>query len=108
MEEKVLTVITSIRESFGSSIATYTCGNCYQFYEILKSIFPESEAYENGSNVFTKINGEFYDIKGKLDSKGMNLIPIDESRIKSLTKNKWTDERRKEYKKEYIEQLKNR
>ena len=65
MEEKVLLFIKSIRESFGASIAVYTMGNCYQFYEILKTVFPDAEAFENG-HVLTKIDGEFYDIRVNL------------------------------------------
>jgi len=92
-------VIKTIRESFGASIAVYRFGNCYQFYEILKTIFPEAEAYESGGHVYTKIDNEFYDIKGKLNQDKMNLIPVNESRIESLSKNKWTDEKRIEYNK---------
>ena len=108
MEEKILTIIKAIRESFGGSIGIYTCGNCYQFYEILKTIFPEAEAYESGNHVFTKIDGNFYDIRGKLNSKEIHLIPVDDSRIESLTQNKWTDERVLSCSKEWREQLKNK
>jgi len=98
VEQKVLNLISTIRASFGASIAVYTCGNCYQLYEILKMVFPDAEAFESKSgHVFTKIDGEFYDIRGKLDIN-QPLIPItDSKRIESLSKNKWTDERRKEY-----------
>lgn len=98
MEEKVLLFIKSIRESFGASIAVYTMGNCYQFYEILKTVFPDAEAFENG-HVLTKIDGEFYDIRGKLINEGNkeHLYPVLPERIWSLSQNKWTDERRKEY-----------
>ena len=105
MEEKIINIIKTIRESFGGSVAIYTQGNCYQFYEILKSIFPEAEAYETGGHVFTKINDQFYDIRGKLE-KDYNLIPIDDSRIESFTKNKWTDERVLERNKKWREELK--
>ena len=56
--------IKTIRESFGASITIYTMGNCYQFYEILKVVFPTAVAYESGGHVFTKIGSKFYDIKG--------------------------------------------
>ena len=73
-------------------------GNCYQFYEILKTIFPDAEPYENG-HVLTKIDGEFYDIRGKLINEGMKsgLFPVLPKRTSSLSQNKWTDERRNEY-----------
>lgn len=110
-EEKILNLITAIRESFGGSIAVYTCGNCYQFYEILKSVFPDAEAYGSG-HVYTKIDGKFYDIRGEIDPILLkriitSLIPItDPEAIKSLSVNKWTDKRRKEYNMEWIEKLK--
>jgi len=68
MEEEVLKFITTVRASFGGSIATYTCGNCYQFYEILKIVFADAEAFESGGHVITKIDGNFYDIRGKLNA----------------------------------------
>ena len=98
MEEKVLEFITTVRASFGGSIAVYTCGNCYQFYEILKIVFPDAEAFDAGGHVYTKIDNNFYDIRGKFNVDRLKLIPITEpDRIKSLSSNKWTDERRKEY-----------
>lgn len=90
-------IIKAIRESFGGSISVYTMGNCYQFYEILKTIFPDAEAYE-ASHVWTKINGKFYDIKGELENpENLDLKPItDKNAIISFSKNKWPDETRKE------------
>jgi len=96
----ILELITTIRASFGASIAVYTMGNCYQFYEILKVVFPDAEPYESGGHVLTKINGEFYDIRGKIDHTKIDLILVKDYRIESPSKNKWTDERRKEYSKE--------
>jgi len=63
----ILEFIKTIRESFGASVAVYTHGNCYQFYEILKCVYPEAVAYYDGNHVFTKIGDNFYDIRGKLD-----------------------------------------
>ena len=107
MEERILSIIKAIRESFGGSVAIYTQGNCYHFYEILKSIFPEAEPYESGGHVLTKIDDNYYDIRGKLKAN-INLIPLEDYRIESLTKNKWTDERVQEYSNEWKEILKNR
>jgi hypothetical protein len=95
-EKKILDFIKTIRESFGASIAVYTMGNCYQFFEILKEVFPESIAYESGGHVFTKIGNNYYDIKGKLE-KNIDLKIVEDYRIESLSKNKWTDERRKTF-----------
>jgi hypothetical protein len=92
--------ITTMRSSFGGSIAVYTMGNCYQFYEILKVVFPDAVAYESGGHVITKINNKFYDIRGEVDMTNIDAIPVVDDRIESLSVNKWTDERRKEYKNE--------
>jgi len=92
----VIKFITAMRQSFGGAIAVYTMGNCYQFYEILKVVFPEAIAYESGGHVYTKINNKYYDIRGEM-THGYTLIPITDDRIESLSKNKWTDERRMEY-----------
>jgi hypothetical protein len=109
----VLIFIKSIRESFSSSVTVYTYGNCYQFYEILKTIYPEAEAYYDGSHVWTKIGDKYYDITGELKLEGkfenINLRPIvDNEQIASLSKNKWSDERRKDYCQEYKNKLLNK
>lgn len=96
----ILKIIKAIRESTGGTIAIYRYGNCYQFYEILKSIFSDAEAYYDGSHVWTYINGEYYDIMGSKPKKinENNFIHIsDPNLIQSLTKNKWTDIARKKY-----------
>ena len=95
MEKQILNIIKSIRESFGASIAVYTMGNCYQFYEILKSIYPNAEAYYDGNHVWTKINGRFYDIRGEKYLSNVNIIKVKGDLIESLSKNKYSDERRK-------------
>lgn len=102
IDDYVIDIIKSIRESSGSSIAIYTYGGCYQFYEILKTIIPDAEAFYDGNHVWTKINYKFYDILGERTSCDALLTPIiDQERIDSLSVNKWTDERRKEYNSEY-------
>lgn len=106
----VLDFIKAIRESFSSSVVVYTYGNCYQFYEILKCVYSEAEAYYDGNHVWTKIDGKYYDITGELKLEGkfknINLRPIiDNEQIASLSKNKWSDERRKDYYQDYKKHL---
>jgi hypothetical protein len=98
-EEYILRFIKSVRESFGASIAVYTCGNCYQFYEILKVVFPDAIAYESGGHVVTKIGDDYYDIRGKCD-RNLNTKLVVDSRIEGLSVNKWTDEMRMSLKEE--------
>ncbi len=95
MDKQILKVIKSIRESFGASIAIYRTGNCYQFYEILKTIYIGAEAYYDGNHVWTKIDGRFYDILGEKDISNLNIIKVEGDLIESLSKNKYSDERRK-------------
>jgi len=92
-KEYLLNIIKTIRESFGASIAVYTCGNCYQFYEILKAIFPEAQAVYDGNHIWTKIDNCFYDIRGECFNVSIEKPII----IENLSRNKWTDDRRTEY-----------
>lgn len=68
-----LTIIRTIRESFMGSSDVYTKGSCYKFYLILKSIFPQSEAYYDCDHVITEIDGCFYDINGKAEKTDRHL-----------------------------------
>jgi len=89
-------LIKSIRESFVGTIAVYRFGNCYQFYEILKTVFVDAEAYYDGNHVWTKINNKFYDILGEKDLHNVELKLIDDiNLIQSLSKNKYLDINRK-------------
>lgn len=97
--DKIINVIKNIRESFGASISVYTLGNCYQFFEILKSIFEDAEAYYDQHHVWTKIDNKFYDIRGENPMKNIHLFKIeDKNIIKSLSVNKWSDKRRNKLK----------
>lgn len=95
--------ITAVRQSFGGSVAVYTMGNCYQFYEILKVVFPYAEAYYDGNHVWTKIGDDYYDIRGKANlPKDRILKLVEGDMIKSLSGNKWDDVRREKEKEEFI------
>ena len=104
---KILSFIETVRSSFGGSIAVYTTGNCYQFYEILKEVFPDAEAFYDGNHVWTRIGHKYFDIRGEFNTDlfrhistyeefEKNLMPLegDTNRIESLSKNKWDDQRR--------------
>ena len=58
--------ISAIRDSFIGSQQVYTEGSCFQFYLILKSIFPETECYFDEDHAITKIDNKFYDITGEV------------------------------------------
>ena len=94
MDKQILNIIKSIRQSFGQSIVVYKMGNCYQFYEILKTIYVDAEAYYDGNHVWTKIDDRFYDILGEKDLSNVDIIKVEGDLIESLSKNKYSDERR--------------
>ena len=72
----VLFFIQTIRNSFGGSVEVYTKGSCYQFYKILKQVFPQATAWYNIDHVITEINGKFYDITGRV-KKDDTYFPVD-------------------------------
>lgn len=66
--------IKTIRESFVGAETVYTTGSCYQFYKILKLIFPQANAYYNSDHVITEIDGRFYDISGAVEKTNHLLM----------------------------------
>lgn len=64
----VLNFITTVRESFVGAETVYTRGSCYQFYKILKEVFPQANAFYNSDHVITEIDGNFYDITGEVEN----------------------------------------
>lgn len=60
-------LISAIRSSFPAALEVYTRGSCYQFYIILKTAFPQADAYYNSDHVITRIGGRFYDITGEVE-----------------------------------------
>ena len=56
-----LDFINTIRKSAPElQTKIFTHGACYQFYKILKYLFPNAEAYYDGTHVITKIGKKFY------------------------------------------------
>lgn len=64
--QKILNIISSIRDSHSEMVNIFTLGSCMNFFVILRSIFPKAEAYYNQDHVITKIHGKFYDINGQV------------------------------------------
>lgn len=80
--------IQTIRNSFVGSTAVYTRGSCYQFYLILKQVYPQSTPWYSADHdhVITCINGVLYDITGALivDDSYDYLRNYDDSIIASM------------------------
>lgn len=72
-----IALITAIRNSFPGSVIVYTRGGCWEFYLILKAVFPNAEPFYDhmDGHVYTKIDGAFYDIHGHLQKK-ISLEPM--------------------------------
>lgn len=76
-------VIKRIRESYIHAVTVYTCGGCYQFYLILKEVFPQSIPWYNQitGHIYTEIDGKFYDITGELSLPDGSFMLESENRI---------------------------
>ena len=59
---KILEIITEIRNSHSEMVNIFSKGSCYNLFLILKLVFPEAEAYYNSDHIITKIGEKFYDI----------------------------------------------
>ncbi len=70
-----LDFIATVRESFKAASFVYTNGGCYQFYKILKHLYPEAEPWmDKYYHVLTEIQGEFYDIDGLASSEPLTYM----------------------------------
>lgn len=64
--------IAGLSENIPNAKEYYLNGGCYKFYKLLESKYPSAEAYYDGNHVITKIDGEYYDITGKVE-KGNHI-----------------------------------
>ena len=64
---KVERLINAIRSSQPHAHYMYRYGCCYNFFLILRSVFPQAQPYYSLKigHVYTLIDGRFYDIEGK-------------------------------------------
>jgi len=67
MYTRILYIISILRENIPNSTKIYSNGKCYEFYLILKSIFPDAIAYYDGNHIITKIWEKYYDINGEVN-----------------------------------------
>lgn len=87
--EKILALITAIRESHPDMEYLYTQGQCYNFYKILKSVFPEAECWyaQIEGHVYSKIGDSWYDIRGRYEIVTEDCQPMDEIGLADLPEN---------------------
>jgi len=70
-----------VRDSFKETYIVYNYGACYNFYTILKEVFPKAEAYfynEHKGHIATKIGKDYYDIGGKILDESLKPIKLTE------------------------------
>ena len=90
----IASIIKSIRESRKDNGFYYQNGGCFEFYKILKSIFPTTQPFwvKYPDHVGALINGTLYDINGKVGGlmeekeieKARNWKEWGEKRLKDL------------------------
>lgn len=66
LHEKVVALITAIRESRDDSQVAYMNGSCFHFFKILSTVFPEAIPLYDSNHVVVKIGERHYDIRGEL------------------------------------------
>jgi arginyl-tRNA synthetase len=79
----VLEFIDTLRQSDRYIESIYLQGGCYQFYKILKSLFPTASPYFNSKkdHVVTKIDDIYYDIRGIYEGE---VIPVKQEDLQEL------------------------
>ena len=73
VHNNVLDFIKLIRESHSVIPEIYKSGSCYNFYLILKYVFPQSKPYFDENHIITEINGKFYDITGEVTKSNKHI-----------------------------------
>lgn len=74
MTISILEFIDTVRNSFIGADHVFTNGSCYQFFKILKLIFPDAQAYYDNDHIITKIGNKYYDITGEVEK--MSHTPL--------------------------------
>lgn len=67
-QQKIINFISLIRNSHPEMVNIFSFGSCFNFYLILRNVWPESIPYYNINHVITKIDNNYYDISGQLSS----------------------------------------
>lgn len=67
--------ISTFRSCVPNALSYFLNGGCYDFFLILKSIFPSAEAWSDCDHVITRIGDRFYDVRGEIHCE--RHLPID-------------------------------
>lgn len=95
--ESLLNLIKAIRDSHPDMVYLYTQGQCYNFYKILKAVYPNAEAWyaQVEGHVYTKIGSLWYDIRGEHTQVPEDCKPLDELGLADLPENWGPRDRRR-------------
>lgn len=66
--QKIINFISLIRDSHPEMVNIFSFGSCFNFYLILRNVWPESIPCYNVDHIVTKIDNNYYDIGGQLSS----------------------------------------
>ena len=77
-DKALLSLIYSIRSAHKDMQDLFMYGQCYNFYLIVRTIFPEAKCYYSKSegHVYIKYKNSFYDIRGKHIRVPKDIMPI--------------------------------
>ncbi len=76
-EDSVIEFIERVRSIADCMEDLCLHGGCWQFHLLLKSVFDSAVPHWNVEHVITEIAGEYYDIRGLVDSEGYVPMPED-------------------------------
>ena len=89
MSVPILEFIEAVRASFVGADHVYTNGSCYQFFKILKVVYPDAIAYYDNDHIISKIGNKYYDITGEVE-KGKHTTLDGYNSDTSIKTAKWS------------------
>lgn len=59
-------VLAAVRDLHPEMLQIGMHGKCFRIYLLLKAIFPQAKPFWNMNHVITEIDGEYWDIRGRV------------------------------------------
>lgn len=66
-ENPVESFIAAVRALHPELELVCQSGKCFRFHLLLREVFPSAQPFYDGNHVITEINGEYWDIRGRVD-----------------------------------------
>lgn len=72
-------LLAALRSGWPHMVPLFTQGQCLTMFHALRAIYPQAEAWYSRieGHVYTKIDGRFYDIRGRHLRTPADLEPLD-------------------------------